>query len=110
MYLNQNYNFILEHLARKKRNIEELFSSWLNMKSNYYNLMNISPRELNERYKVLSKPFNSYCKTNYIDNNFIVDQILQMSLPYSDNKNQEDLKIKSEYIPKKYGAFDVNAI
>jgi hypothetical protein len=104
MYLNQNYNYIIEHLTRKKRNIEDLFSTWLNMKTNYYNLMNISPRELNERYKILSRPFNSYCKSNYIDNNFIVDQILQMSLPYSDNRNLDEHK--SEYIPKKYG-FDV---
>jgi hypothetical protein len=96
MYLNQNYNYIIEHLSKKKRNIEDLFSVWLNHKNNYYNLMNISPRELNERYKMLSKPFNSYCKANYIDNNFIVDQILQMSLPYSESRNPEEQKVKTE--------------
>jgi hypothetical protein len=86
MYLNSNYNFIIEHISKKKKNIEDLFNSWLSSKKDYYNLMTISPRELNDRFKLLSKPFNPFCKTNYIDYNFVVDQILQMSLPYSEGK------------------------
>jgi hypothetical protein len=86
MYLNSNYNYIIEYLSKKKKNIEDQFNNWLSIKKDYYNLMTITPRELNERYKQLSKSFNSYCKINYIDYNFIVDQILQMSLPYSEGK------------------------
>ena len=90
MYLNSNFEYITEHISKKKKNIQDMFNDWLNMKSNFRNQISIPPREVNERYKKLSKPFNSYCKTNYIDNNFIVDQILQMSLPYSDSRNQEE--------------------
>jgi hypothetical protein len=70
--------------------IEERFNSWLTIKKDYYNSMSVTPRELNERFKLLSKPFDTYCKQNYIDFNFIVDQILQMSLPYSEGKANQD--------------------
>lgn len=63
-----------------------MFNVWLNCKKDYNSSMMISPRELNERFNLLNKPFNTYCKTNYIDYNFVVDQILQMSLPYSEAK------------------------
>lgn len=86
MYLNSNYSYIIEFLTKKKKDIEDLFNSWLHHKKDHYTQMTISPRELNERYNVLNKPFNTYCKTNYIDYNFVVDQILQMSLPYSEAK------------------------
>jgi hypothetical protein len=89
MYLNANYGYIIEHLSKKMK-IEERFNAWLTIKKDYYNSMTIAPRELNERYKLLSKPFDTYCKQNYIDYNFIVDQILQMSLPYSEGKSVHD--------------------
>jgi len=48
--------------------------------------LKIHPRDLNNRFFSLKKPFNSHCKTNYVDYNCVVDQILQMSLPYCDTK------------------------
>ena len=95
MYLNSNYSFIIEHLGKKIK-IEERFNTWLTIKKDYYNTMTIAPRELNERYKLLSKPFDTYCKKNYIDYNFIVDQILQMSLPYSEGKGHDRVLASQE--------------
>jgi len=85
MYLNANCDHIIHHL-RQKMKIEERFNNWLKLKDDYKNFMTVIPRELNERYTILSRPFNIYCKQNYIDYNFIVDQILQMSLPYSEGR------------------------
>jgi hypothetical protein len=85
MYLNNNFNFLLEHFNRKT-NFEDKFNLWLSNKKEFNSAMLIIPRELNERFKLLSKPFDTYCKQNFIDYNFIVDQILQMSLPYSEGK------------------------
>jgi hypothetical protein len=92
MYLNQSYDYITDHISKTKSNIKKLFNDWLTIKNSYLCQVNITPREVNERMKVFNKPFNSYCKTNYIDNNFIVDQILQMSLPYSDGRNADEKK------------------
>jgi hypothetical protein len=86
--LNATYEYIFEHLSKKNPNIEELFNRWLLAKKDYGTTLTIAPREVHERFKLLNKPFNSYCKQNFIDHNFVVDQILQMSLPYSENNKQ----------------------
>ncbi len=70
--------------------IKERFDNWLKLREDYKNFLTITPRELNERFKILSRPFNTYCKQNYIDYNFVVDQILQMSLPYSEGRPIND--------------------
>jgi len=67
-----------------------LFNDWLKSKKDY-SQMSIHPKELNIRYNQLIKPSNPFCKTNFIDFNFVVDQILQMSLPYSDTKNNNNI-------------------
>ena len=75
--------------------IKERFDNWLKSKGDYKNFMTITPRELNERYSILSRPFNTYCKQNYIDYNFVVDQILQMSQPYTEGRQSSE-KIQSQ--------------
>jgi hypothetical protein len=90
MYLNQEYDYITDYIAKTNPSIKQLFDTWLNIKNSFLSQVNITPREVNERIKTFNKPFNAYCKINYIDNNFIVDQILQMSLPYSDGRNTDD--------------------
>jgi hypothetical protein len=49
--------------------------------------------EINERYKFLNKPTNSFCKKNFIDFNGIVDKIVKLSQSYSDNKTQ-NIKVR----------------
>jgi hypothetical protein len=39
---------------------------------------------------VLNKPFNPFCKADFVDFNFIVDYILELSYPYSENKNNHN--------------------
>lgn len=90
MYLNDNMKYIIEFLNRTKNKIMILFNDWLKSKKDY-SQMSIHPKELNIRYNQLIKPSNPFCKTNFIDFNFVVDQILQMSLPYSDTKNNNNI-------------------
>ena len=49
--------------------------------------------EINERFKFLNKPTNSFCKKNFIDFNGIVDKIVKLSQSYSDNKTQ-NIKVR----------------
>jgi hypothetical protein len=90
MYLNEDVSYIVEYLSHKRDNIEGELAQWIARRPNFTSVMNISPRDVNERYKVLSRPINTYCKYDYIDNNYIVDKILQMSLPYSENRLYTD--------------------
>jgi len=78
--------------------LDNSFKIWLDVKNEVCSSLSISPREVNQKFKSLSKPYNSFCKVNYIDYNFVVDQILQMSLPYSEakqlnNYNQAHAKV-----------------
>ena len=69
MYLNQSYEYITDYISKTKININQLFNNWLTLKNSNLCQVNITPREVNQRTKLFSKPYNSYCKTNYIDNN-----------------------------------------
>ena len=55
--------------------------------------------EINERFKFLNKPTNSFCKKNFIDFNGIVDKIVKLSQSYSDNKTQNiKLRVREESV------------
>ena len=86
MYLNDNFKFIIEYLNRTRTNYLNLLNKWLESKKDY-NILSIAPRDINIKFNQLIKPSNSFCKNNFIDFNFVVDQILQMSIPYNDSKN-----------------------
>jgi hypothetical protein len=85
MYLNDNFKFIIEYLNRTRNNYLSSLNKWLESKKDY-NVLSISAREINSRFNQLIKPSNPFCKNNFIDFNFVVDQILQMSIPYNDTK------------------------
>ena len=54
----------------------------------------VSLFELNERYNLLKRPYNAYCKSNFIDYNESVERILKMSIAYSDNSKSINGKRK----------------
>lgn len=85
MYLNDNFKFIIEYLNRTRNNYLSSLNRWLETKKDY-NVLSIAAREINSRFNQLIKPSNPFCKNNFIDFNFVVDQILQMSIPYNDTK------------------------
>lgn len=85
MYLNDNFKFIIEYLNRTRVNNLDKLNRWLDNKKDY-NVLSINPRDINNRFNQLIKPSNPFCKNNFVDFNFVVDQILQMSIPYNDTK------------------------
>ena len=85
MYLNDNFKFIMEFFNKTRNNNLASFNRWLESKKDY-NIMSIAARDINSRFNQLIKPSNPFCKNNFIDFNFVVDQILQMSIPYNDTK------------------------
>ena len=52
--------------------------------------MNVSPREVNKKQKELIKPINIFCRQNYLDLNYIVDEVVAMSLPYSETRKEKE--------------------
>ena len=71
------------------------------------NVINI--RLINERFKLLNKPINTYCRNNYINYNGIVDKIVKLSQPYGDESNGNQLK-SNEQFNSNNGIIDKNEI
>lgn len=51
--------------------------------------------DINERFRLLNQPHNTYCQKNYIDYNSVVDKIIQLSQPYGDD-NKGNMIIKED--------------
>ena len=51
----------------------------------------ITVKLINERFRQLTRPINSYCRKNYINYNGIVDKIVKLSQPYGEESNGNQL-------------------
>ena len=76
-------------LNRKYQGFSSKFNIWLELNSAIFNKkLFFEYLEINERFKEFNKPYSIFCKSNYLDYNLIIDRILTMSIPYSENKNE----------------------
>jgi hypothetical protein len=95
-YLNADIDIIETHLYDIYENIDDKFSNWIKSQKNKKNVT-ITPRMVNERNNLLKKPFNCYCRNNYIDYDNAVDKILHLSLSYNEiNKHTNKVKSKNQ--------------
>ena len=101
-FLNSETELIENYLNENYPGIIEKFNLWFKNQKEFKNNLSISPRLINERFSLLKKSYNTYCKVNYIDYNGAVDKILQMSLPYNEgirngNHNDKNDSINSNH-------------
>ena len=95
-YLNEDIDIIETHLSENYENIKDKFSNWIKSQKNK-NKITITPRMVNERNNLLKKPFNCYCRKNYIDYDDAVDKILHLSLSYNEiNKHLGNNKSRNQ--------------
>lgn len=92
MTLKEEAKIFINYFSQINKGFIEQFEKWelaqkdklsLNERKYKYN-------QVYSRFCILKKPYNIYCKTNYIDYNSVVDKILRMSLPYSENKPRDE--------------------
>lgn len=83
-YLNEDIDIIENHLNKNYEKLEEKFNNWVKLQKNFQKTISVPPMVVNERNTLLKKPFNSYCKNNYIDYNDAVDKILKWSPSYNE--------------------------
>ena len=115
-YLNKDTDIIENHLDKNYENLYDKFNNWINSQNDFKKKISFNPMIVNERNNLLKKPFNCYCRNNYIDYNDAVDKILQLSLPYNEinkhtkknNNNKNDLE--SNIVDLTYGEQDTNEI
>ena len=58
---------------------------------------NIDVKVINERFRKLTKPINSYCRKNFINYNGIVDNIIKLSQPYGEESNGNQLRFNEKF-------------
>ena len=61
----------------------------------------ITVKLINERFRQLTRPINSYCRKNYINYNGIVDKIVKLSQPYGEESNGNQLYCDQKLEEKK---------
>ena len=95
-YLNEDIDIIETHLTENYENIKEKLANWILSQKDKKKIV-ITPRMVNERNNLLKKPFNCYCRKNYIDYDDAVDKILHLSLSYNEiNKHINNNKQKNK--------------
>ena len=95
-YLNEDIDIIETHLSENYENIKDKFANWIKSQKDK-NKITITPRMVNERNNLLKKPFNCYCRKNYIDYDDAVDKILHLSLSYNEiNKHLGNNKSRNQ--------------
>ena len=75
-----------------KKNLEDQYCQLVNeQKFDDFEKERITNKELNERFKELTKPISSYCRKDFINYNGIADKIVRLSQPYGIESNGNQL-------------------
>lgn len=79
-------------LRSLKEELIDKYTDFVNEKTfDDFEKKEINPREINQRYKELTKPINSYCRKNFINYSSIADKIIRLSQPYGEQSNGNQL-------------------
>ena len=96
---------IIYYFSSKDEKFIEKYSSFLDDEKHVSSIISnkISLKQINKRFKYLTKPINKYCQKNYINTNGIVDKIVKKCQPYNINENgSTNDRINKKNTTKKY--------
>ena len=79
-FTSKNYDFLDEYTII---NDEEIIKN--------YEEQPVCIKKINERFRQLTRPINSYCRHNFINYNGVVDKIVKWSQPYGAESNGNQL-------------------
>lgn len=78
----------VDHFQKQNQFFLQCFSKW----KKKINENNYTNEEINERFTQINKPYNSFCLSDYIDYNCVVDTIITRSQPYGEQNNNANIK------------------
>lgn len=90
LYLNSNVGPLTSYLKQSDPGFEEKYTSFTATQKIISDSLNILPREVNKKFKELTRPMNIFCRQNYVDLNYLVDEVISMSLPYSETRKDKE--------------------
>ena len=104
-------SLLLNIISRNSPEFTDYYTNWVcdeeideKIKENEINL-----KSINERFKQLIKPINTFCRKNYINYNGMADKIVKLSQPYGDQNNGNQIK-SNEQFNSNNGIIDSNQI
>ena len=93
---------LINKLSKKNQKFIDEYSAFINDNKIIAQISNnqISLQQINQRFILLSKPVNTYCRKNYLNFQGIIDNIVKLSQPYlKDILNQK--KANNKKLKKK---------
>lgn len=84
-YMNEDTSVLKLRMSSRYPHFTARYNQWI---SKHRSRMGIPPKELNDKFKQLSKPLVSQDAVKLIDYNYYVDEILQISPPFSSVQGQ----------------------
>ena len=93
---------LINTFSKKNKKFIDEYSAFINDNTIIAQISNnqISLQQINQRFILLSKPINTYCRKNYLNFQGIIDNIVKLSQPYlKDILNQK--KVNNKKIKKR---------
>lgn len=87
---------LIDKFKKNNEAIEQYYSDWLCDNDNKLDEI-INLKTINEKFKSLNRPTNTFCRKNFIDYNGVVDKIIKLSQPYGEQSNGNKIKINEEW-------------
>ena len=104
-------SLLIDIISRNSPEFTDYYTNWVcdeeidkKIKENEINV-----KLINERFRQLTKPINTFCRKNYINYNGIADKIVKLSQPYGDQNNGNQIK-SNEQFNSNNGIIDNNEI
>ena len=95
MKSDEEYNMLSYKISKSNTAFIDYYLEWITEVDKFYEIINLNT--FNERYKILNRPVNTFCRKNFIDYNGVVDKIVKLSQPYGDKSNGNKIKINEEW-------------
>ena len=89
---------LINKLSKKNQKFIDEYSAFINDNKIIAQISNnqISLQQINQRFILLSKPINTYCRKNYLNFQGIIDNIVKLSQPYYKEKKANNKKLKKK--------------
>ena len=95
----EDSSLLISIISRNNPEFTDIYTNWACDEdiSNKIENEAIDIKLINERFRVLNRCFNSYCRKNFINYNGIADKITKMSQPYGEGSNANKLEDNEQF-------------
>ena len=92
-------SLLINLISRNSPEFMDYYTNWIYDEEieNILQREEINVKIINERFRRLTKPINTYCRKTYINYSGIVDKIVKLSQPYGEESNANQLRCNEQF-------------